>query len=112
MTRFYLTVVTSLLLSFVLFRMWPLWLQELTWNAMVTVFLGYWVIMIFRIILRIILWHFGVDLHLFPNYFHSFVNPKIMLWPVAKGKVRDDFFSPLMITFRVLSLISICHFGY
>jgi len=112
MTTFYLTCVASLLLSFVLFKMWPLWLQEFTWAAIVTIFLGYWITIILRIVIRIIIWHFGVDLELFPNYFHSFVNPKIMLWPIAKGKVRDDFYSPIMLTFRVLSLITICHFSY
>ena len=112
MTTFYLTCVASLLLSFVLFKMWPLWLQEFTWAAIVTIFLGYWITIILRIVLRIVIWHFGVDLELFPNYFHSFVNPKIMLWPIVKGKVRDDFYSPIMLTFRVLSLITICHFSY
>ena len=88
--------------------MWPLWLQEWTWNAIVTGFLAYWVTMLLRIVLRVVLWHFGLDFLLFPNYFHSFVNPKIMLWPVGKSKVRDDFYSPIMLIFRVLSLITIC----
>lgn len=107
-----LIITVVVLFSFIFFNLWPLWLQIATWYGFVSVIIGYFVTIGVRILTGIVMFHFGFDFNLFPNYFNSFVNPKKMLVPVCRIQTRSDFFNPISLMFRLSSASFILFLAY
>mmetsp|Transcript_11827 Transcript_11827/g.19998 ORF Transcript_11827/g.19998 Transcript_11827/m.19998 type:complete len:320 (+) Transcript_11827:3-962(+) len=99
----YLVVTMGFVLSLVLFRLWPEWLQEAFWYSFVYTFVAYIVTIYVRIALWIAAYHAGVDFWLFPNYFVSFTNPYKILFPVAQYERRPDQKHTGSLIFRLTS---------
>ena len=92
-------------MALVFFDHWPYFLQVSVWYTYNTIQIGYFVLIFVRIILRVILFHFGFDFTLFPNYFDAFVfSPRKILLPVYEAKTRPDFYNPISLSFRISSL--------
>lgn len=78
-------------------------MQEYAWYGLVATLIVYFGTIITRWTLKILFFHLGVDLWLFPNFFMSFYlfAPKKTLWPIVSFEIRSDFFSPASLIFRV-----------
>ena len=87
----------------IFFKFWPPILQEITWYTWVSLVIAYFAIIIIRAILTVIMFHFGFNFSLFPNYFDSFFNFKNKLTPVFSFETRSDFFNPISLMFRLMS---------
>ena len=101
--RIGIVIVMLITLVFVCFELWPLWLQEAVYYTFVYTGIAYIFTIILRILLYIVGYHIGCDFWLFPNYFESFTNPMIILWPLASFKPRKDMFNVGSMIFRITS---------
>jgi len=85
------------------FRLWPLWLKKGIWYISFYLLVFLISTAIIRVILWGILYHFGLEVWLFPNYFIDSNDPRDSFLPVWSYETRDDMFDMRSIVFRLLS---------
>ena len=107
----YLALTVSILFFFLFNKLWPMWLRVGAWQAFIGSILGYFVMIIVRLVLKVVGFHAGIDLELFPNFLKSFyvIAPLKTLLPVATVQLRSDAFSPVIGLFRALSISLIAY---
>lgn len=79
----YLIITCVILFALIFYDHWPTPLKIATWYGFVSAVIAYFVTIGVRILTSIVMFHFGFNFKLFPNYFNSFVNPWKMLLPVC-----------------------------
>ena len=108
----YLVIVVVVILMLMCFRLWPLWLKKGIWYISFYLLVFLIATAILRVILWGILYHFGLEFWLFPNYFIDSNDPRDSFLPVHSFEVRDDIFDFRSIVFRLLSgslLVYMCY---
>ena len=113
-TLMYLGLVVFILFFFLFNKLWPMWLRVATWQGFVGSILGYFVMILVRLLIKVVGFHLGLDVQLFPNFLKSFylIAPRNTLWPVVSVQMRDDAFSPVIAVFRVMSMLLVVHTLY
>ena len=109
---FYLALVVLIILMLMCFRLWPLWLKKGIWYISFYLLVFLIATAILRVILWGILYHFGLEFWLFPNYFIDSNDPRDSFLPVYSFEVREDMFDVRSIIFRLLSgslLVYMCY---
>jgi hypothetical protein len=94
------------------FRLWPLWLKKGIWYLSFYLLVFLVVTAFFRVILWGILYHFGFEVWLFPNYWIDSNDPRDSFLPVWSAEIRDDMFEFRSIIFRLISGSLIVYMGY
>jgi translocation protein SEC62 len=94
------------------FRLWPLWLKKIIWYISFYLLVFLVVTAILRLILWGILYHFGLEFWLFPNYFIDSNDPRDSFLPVYSFEVREDCFDFKSIIFRIISGSLIVYMAY
>jgi len=100
---FYLVLIVLGILMLMCFRLWPLWLKKGIWYISFYLLVFLIVTAILRLILWGILYHFGLEFWLFPNYFIDSNDPRDSFLPIYSFEVRDDMFDFRSIIFRIIS---------
>lgn len=110
--QLYLALLVIGVLACLCFRLWPLWLKKAIWyiSFYLLVFLIFTAI--FRVILWGILYHFGFEVWLFPNYWIDSNDPRDSFLPVWSYEIRDDMFDFRSIIFRLISGSMLVYMGY
>lgn len=110
--QLYLAFIMILILTMMCFRLWPLWLKR-------GVYLVSFYLLVFLIataFVRLILWgilyHFGLEFWLFPNYFIDSNDPRDSFLPVYSFEVRDDAADWKSILLRLMSGALLAYTGY
>lgn len=108
----WLVITVVVILALMCFRLWPMWLKKGIWymSFYLLVFLA--VTAVLRLILWVILYHFGFEFWLFPNYFIDSNDPRDSFWPLSSFEVRADFSDFRSIIFRLISGSLIVYMGY
>lgn len=108
----YLGLMIVAVLALMCFRLWPLWLKKGIWyiSFYLLVFLA--VTAVLRLILWGVLYHFGMEFWLFPNYFIDSNDPRDSFWPIHSFEVREDAVDPRSIIFRLASGSLIVYMTY
>ena len=109
---FYLVLVVIAILALMCFRLWPLWLKKAIWYISFYLLVFLIVTAILRVILWGILYHFGLEFWLFPNYFIDSNDPRDSFLPVYSFEVRSDATDIKSIIFRLASGALIVYMGY
>jgi len=108
----WLGLVVVIIIVLMCFRLWPMWLKKGIW------YLSFYllVFLIGAAILRVILWgilyHFGLEFWLFPNYFVDSNDPRDSFLPVYSFEIRMDFSDVRSIIFRIISGSLLVYMGY
>jgi translocation protein SEC62 len=108
----YLVLMVVAILALMCFRLWPLWLKKGIWYISFYLLVFLVVTAILRVILWGILYHFGLEVWLFPNYFIDSNDPRDSFLPVWSFETREDMFDVRSIVFRLLSgalLVYMCY---
>merc|ERR1719243_227036 len=100
---FYLALVVIVILMLMCFRLWPLWLKKGIWYISFYLLVFLIVTAILRVIIWGILYHFGLEFWLFPNYFIDSNDPRDSFLPIYSFEVRDDAADPRTILLRIFS---------
>lgn len=108
----YLALVVIVILMLMCFRLWPLWLKKGIWYISFYLLVFLIATAILRLILWGILYHFGLEFWLFPNYFIDSNDPRDSFLPVYSFEVRDDAADIRSIIFRLLSGSLIVYMSY
>ena len=108
----YLVLVVVVVLALMCFRLWPLWLKKAIWYISFYLLVFLVVTAILRVILWGILYHFGMEFWLFPNYFIDSNDPRDSFLPVYSFEIRDDASDIKSIIFRLISGALIVYMGY
>lgn len=108
----YLVLIVVVILMLMCFRLWPLWLKKGIWYISFYLLVFLIATAILRVILWGILYHFGLEVWLFPNYFIDSNDPRDSFLPVWSFEVRDDMFDVRSIVFRLLSGALIVYMCY
>ena len=108
----WLGLVVVIIIVLMCFRLWPMWLKKGIWYISFYLL----VFLIGAAILRVILWgilyHFGLEFWLFPNYFVDSNDPRDSFLPVYSFEIRTDFGDIRSIIFRIISGSLIVYMGY
>lgn len=108
----WLALVVVIIIALMCFRLWPMWLKKGIWYISFYLL----VFLIGAAILRVILWgilyHFGLEFWLFPNYFVDSNDPRDSFLPVYSFEIRADFSEIRSIIFRIISGSLIVYMGY
>jgi translocation protein SEC62 len=108
----YLGLVIVAILACMCFRLWPLWLKKGIWYISFYLLVFLVVTAIFRVILWGLMYHFGFEIWLFPNYWIDSNDPRDSFLPVWSAETRDDMFEFRSIIFRLISGSLIVYMGY
>jgi translocation protein SEC62 len=108
----YLILVAVAILAMMCFRLWPLWLKKGIWYLSFYLLVFLVVTAVLRLILWVLLYHFGMDFWLFPNYFCDSNDPRDSFLPITSFHWRDEMWDPKSIIFRLISASMICYMGY
>merc|ERR1719213_1624794 len=100
---FYLAIVVIVILMLMCFRLWPLWLKKVIWYISFYLLVFLVVTAFLRLILWGILYHFGLEFWLFPNYFIDSNDPRDSFLPVYSFEVREDSTDVRAILLRIFS---------
>lgn len=110
--KLWLGLVVVIIICLMCFRLWPMWLKKTIWYISFYLL----VFLIGAAILRLILWgilyHFGQEFWLFPNYFVDSNDPRDSFLPLYSYEVRDDAMDYRSIMFRLVSGSLIVYMGY
>jgi translocation protein SEC62 len=110
--KMWLALVVVVIIVLMCFRLWPMWLKKGIWYISFYLL----VFLIGAAILRVILWgilyHFGLEFWLFPNYFVDSNDPRDSFLPVYSFEIRGDFGDIRSIIFRIISGSLIVYMGY
>lgn len=109
---FYLVLIVLAILALMCFRLWPLWLKKAIWYISFYLLVFLIVTAILRLILWGILYHFGLEFWLFPNYFIDSNDPRDSFLPIYSFEVRGDALDFKSIIFRLASGALIVYMGY
>ena len=82
--------VIFIILALMCFRLWPLWLKKGVYLISFYLLVFLVITAFVRVILWGIIWHFGIEFWLFPNYFIDSNDPRDSFWPLYSIEVRDD----------------------
>lgn len=110
--QFYLILLVIVVLTLMCFRLWPLWLKKAIWYISFYLLVFLVVTAFVRVILWGILYHFGLEFWLFPNYFIDSNDPRDSFLPVYSFEVRSDASDFKSIIFRIASGSLIVYMGY
>jgi len=108
----YLVIVAVIILSLMCFRLWPMWLKKGIWYISFYLLVFLIVTAFLRLIIWGILYHFGLEFWLFPNYFIDSNDPRDSFWPLTSFEIRDDQFDPRSMIFRLFSGALIVYMSY
>jgi len=108
----YLAIVAFIILALMCFRLWPMWLKKGIWYISFYLLVFLIVTAILRLIIWGILYHFGLEFWLFPNYFIDSNDPRDSFWPLTSFEVRDDQLDPRSMIFRLFSGALIVYMSY
>merc|ERR1712070_13628 len=92
--------------------MGPLWLKKGVYLLSFYLLVFLVVTAFVRVILWGILWHFGIEFWLFPNYFIDSNDPRDSFWPLYSFEVREDQTSSAAIILRLFSGILLVYLGF
>ena len=110
--KMWLALVVVVIIALMCFRLWPMWLKKGIWYISFYLL----VFLIGAAILRVILWgilyHFGLEFWLFPNYFVDSNDPRDSFLPIYSFEIRGDFGDIRSIIFRIISGSLIVYMGY
>lgn len=110
--KMWLGVMIVVVIILMCFRLWPMWLKKSIWYISFYLL----VFLIGAAFLRLILWgilyHFGLEFWLFPNYFVDSNDPRDSFLPLYSFEVRDDFGDIRSMVFRLISGCLIVYMGY
>jgi len=109
---FWLAIIAFVVLALMCFRLWPMWLKKGIWYVSFYLLVFLAVTAVLRLILWGILYHFGMEFWLFPNYFIDSNDPRDSFWPIYSFEVRDDAADVASIVFRLASGGLIVYMGY
>lgn len=109
---FYLVIVVVIILALMCFRLWPLWLKKAIWYISFYLLVFLVAAAVLRVILWGILYHFGMEFWLFPNYFIDSNDPRDSFWPLYSFEIREDAAEFKSIIFRLASGALIIYMGY
>lgn len=108
----YLGLLVVVILVLMCFRLWPLWLKKVIWYISFYLLVFLVITAFVRVILWGILYHFGLEFWLFPNYFIDSNDPRDSFLPVYSFEVRSDASDYKSVIFRLASGALICYMGY
>jgi len=108
----YLVLIVVAIIGLMCFRLWPLWLKKAIWYISFYLLVFLIVTAILRVIIWGILYHFGIEFWLFPNYFVDSNDPRDSFLPVTSFEIRDDMLDVKSIIFRLISGALIVYMGY
>lgn len=100
---FWLAIIVVVVLALMCFRLWPMWLKKGIWYISFYLLIFLAVTAVLRLILWGVLYHFGMEFWLFPNYFIDSNDPRDSFWPIHSFEVREDAADPRSIVFRLAS---------
>jgi len=100
---FWLAIIVVVVLALMCFRLWPMWLKKGIWYISFYLLIFLAVTAVLRLILWGVLYHFGMEFWLFPNYFIDSNDPRDSFWPIYSFEVREDAADPRSIVFRLAS---------
>ena len=86
----WLGLVIFIIIALMCFRLWPLWLKKVIWYISFYLLVFLVVTAFLRVIIWGILYHFGLEFWLFPNYFIDSNDPRDSFLPVYSFEVRED----------------------
>jgi len=109
---FWLAIIVVVVLALMCFRLWPMWLKKGIWYVSFYLLVFLAVTAVLRLILWVILYHFGIEFWLFPNYFIDSNDPRDSFWPIYSCEVRDDATDARSIIFRLASGGLLVYMGY
>ena len=109
---FWLAIIAFVVLALMCFRLWPMWLKKGIWYVSFYLLVFLAVTAVLRLIIWAILYHFGLEFWLFPNYFIDSNDPRDSFWPIYSFEVRDDAVDFASIVFRLASGSLIVYMGY
>ena len=101
--KLYLALIVVVVLALMCFRLWPLWLKKVIWYISFYLLVFLVVTAILRLIIWVVLYHFGFEVWLFPNYFIDSNDPRDSFLPVWSYEVREDWNDFKSIIFRMVS---------
>lgn len=108
----YLGLIIFAILALMCFRLWPLWLKKAIWYISFYLLVFLIVTAVLRVIMWGILYHFGMEFWLFPNYFIDSNDPRDSFLPITSFEIREDAADIKSIVFRLLSGAFIVYMGY
>ena len=108
----WLGVLIVVVIILMCFRLWPMWLKKGIWYVSFYLLVFLIGAAIVRVILWGILYHFGLEFWLFPNYFVDSNDPRDSFLPLWSFEVREDMFDFRSIIFRMISGGLIIYMGY
>ena len=108
----WLVLTVVVIIALMCFRLWPLWLKKVIWYISFYLLVFLIVTAVVRFILWGVLYHFGIEFWLFPNYFIDSNDPRDSFLPVYSFEIRDDQFEVGSIILRIVSGALIVYLGY
>lgn len=102
---FYLVIGIIIAITFMLFNLWPLWLKIGIWYFSFYTLMFLLGLILIRLTIWLFLFHFGLDLWIFPNLFADNLGPIESFFPLYSFEKRQD--DSKMLGLRVLSAISL-----
>lgn len=108
----WLGIVAIVILALMCFRLWPLWLKKGIWYISFYLLVFLFVSAVLRLILWGILYHFGLEFWLFPNFFIDSNDPRDSFWPLTSFEVREEIWDPKSIIFRICSGALVTYMAY
>lgn len=108
----YLVLIVVAIIACMMFRLWPLWLKKAIWYVSFYLLVFLVITAVLRVILWGILYHFGMEFWLFPNYFIDSNDPRDSFWPLHSFEIREDASDIKSIIFRIASGSLIVYMGY
>ena len=86
----------------------------MTWYGFVATVIAYFVTGPVRYLIYFVCMHIGFDFWILPNFYLGFykLSPIQVVWPLMTLRLRDDFFSPMSLTLRILSASFMIYFAH
>jgi len=110
--KLYLALIVVVVIALMCFRLWPLWLKKVIWYISFYLLVFLVVTAFLRVILWGVLYHFGFEVWLFPNYFIDSNDPRDSFLPVWSYETREDWNDFKSIIFSIVSGSLICYMLY
>ena len=108
----WLGILIVVVIVLMCFRLWPMWLKKGIWYISFYLLVFLIGAAFVRLILWGILYHFGLEFWLFPNYFVDSNDPRDSFLPLWSFEIREDMFDYRSIIFRMISGSLIVYMGY
>ena len=108
----WLGIIAFIILALMCFRLWPMWLKKGIWYISFYLLIFLAVTAVLRLVLWCILYHFGMEFWLFPNYFIDSNDPRDSFWPIHSFEIREDAADARSIIFRLCSGSLIAYMAY